>query len=454
MMHSSGNSKPNLVVKDIRFATMLMEKSKRIGNVKETGLYAVPLTRSSAKIDTATFNRCVFDAIAVRENARPFQMDRMEEHKTILLMGAPDSGKTSIIHSLFNFIVGVDLKDPFRFLLKEDGQDETQSISVYEIHYADGFRIPYPLTIIDVSFCYDTPSKEFSEILGKFFLCEDAVQQLDMVGLVPSTNSLPTKCYESLLSFFGKDLKDNFNILSTFAYLKEKTSQSNTFLESLSRHELPNLEFFSSNGYCDPSLRRNQWKAFEIFFQALAKLVPNRLWQTKKVLEERTRLELTFGELRNLVENGTAIRGKILETKKIIADYQEKIKTNTNVKTIRKTKLAAGFLATNCNNCGVTCSVHRKFKSNNPSCSICPENCNWNLHSINVSYGLESTVRMNVPLKLETHSEHLEKLVAEERNNSINQKVLRCKVTVYIKELDKIALLPFIMTPEYAVLMT
>ena len=172
-MHSSGNSKPNLVVKDIRFATMLMEKSKRIGNVKETGLYAVPLTRSSTKIDTATFNRCVFDAIAVRENARPFQMDRMEEHKTILLMGAPDSGKTSIIHSLFNFIVGVDLKDPFRFLLKEDGQDETQSISVYEIHYADGFRIPYPLTIIDVSFCYDTPSKEFSEILGKFFLCED-----------------------------------------------------------------------------------------------------------------------------------------------------------------------------------------------------------------------------------------------------------------------------------------
>ena len=66
-----------------------------------------------------------------------------------------------------------------------------------------------------------------------------------------------------------------------------------------------------------------------------------------------------------------------------------------------------------------------------------------------MSYQLESTVE-NVPLKLETSSENLEKLITEERNNSINQKVLRCQVAVYIKELDNIALRPFVTTPEYA----
>ena len=437
-----------VLVRDIRFAKMLMDESQRIGYLEEIGLYVVPLTRSSNEIGPATLNRFVFDVGNFDENDQSLPLDRIRENKTILLVGAP--GKTSLINNLFNFILGVDWNDPFRFLLKEDGQEETDSISVYEIRHANGFRIPFSFTIVDLPVCYDTPPHDFTETMIKIFQDKDTVQQLDLIGFVARGNTPPSKSCDSFLSFFGKDLKENLHCLLTFDDLKQKTPLSNTFLESLPRHQFQNLEFLSRNGRNDPSLRRNQWKAFEGFFQSLAKMDPNRLSQTRQVLEERHRLEVTFGELRKLVENGTALQDKIKQTKKRIANYQAKIEENIyDIETTRKKNLSDGNLATNCNKCRVTCSVHQKFETEAEYCSVCPEKCNWNLHSINVSYQLESTVE-NVPLKLETYSENLEKLITEERNNSINQKVLRCQVAVYIKELDNIALRPFVTTPEYA----
>ena len=456
IMPSSDNSKSATVnVEDIRFAKMLVEKSKKIGNLEEIDLYAAPLKKSSNEIGPATFNRFVFDVGTVGQS---LQLDQLKEQKTILLIGAPDSGKTSLINNLFNFIVGVDWNDQFRFILKEDGQEETESIYVYEIRHVDGFRIPFSLTIIDV--CIDTPSKDFSELLGNFFQ-SDTIQQLDLIGLVSPANSVPTPSCQSFLSFFGKDLKENLNCLWAFADVKEDPIESNAFVESLPIHDFHNLEFLSANGHCDPYSRAIYWKSFDDFFRSVAKMKPIELAQTKQVLEERKRLEVTFGELRKLVEKETALREEMEQSKKMIADFQVKIEANKKVKTTRETSLSPGFLATNCNKCGVVCSVHRSSdvgRHASRTCLVCPEKCDWNLHAINVSYVLQSTVE-NVPpnpedvKKLETCSGNLKKLIDEERRNSMDLEVLRCQVSVYIRGLDKIALRPFVTTPEYADLM-
>ena len=443
-MPSSDDSKSATAkVGDIRLTKILMEKSKKMENLEGTDLYAVPLTRSSTQISPSTFNRFVFD---FDQNGPSIQI---EEHKTILLVGAADPGKTSLIDSLFNFVVGVDWNDPFRFRLNEDGQEETQSISVYEIRHADGFLIPFSLTIVDV--CVDTPKHDFAEMLGNFLL-SGAIQQLELIGFVGPTNSVPSPSCESVMSLFGKDLKENLNCLWAFAGVKQEPSESNTFLKSIPGHEFQCLEFLSANGHNDPSSRAACWKSFEDFFRSLAKRNPIGLSQTKQVLEERKRLEVTFGELRSLREEMEQAE------KMMIADCQVKIEANKNIKTTQKTNLPSGFLATNCNNCGVTCSVHRSLLINTPSCLICPEKCDWNLHSINVSYGLNSTIEDAPPdakdvNKLKTCSEKLEKLIDEQGKNSKNQKCLRLEVNVKIEELDKISLCPFFMTPEYADLM-
>ena len=243
--------------------------------------------------------------------------------------------------------------------------------------------------------------------------------------------------------------------------MKEDPIESNAFVESLPIHDFHNLEFLSANGHCDPYSRAIYWKSFDDFFRSVAKMKPIELAQTKQVLEERKRLELTFGELRKLVEKETALREEMEQSKKMIADFQVKIEANKKVKTTRETSLSPGFLATNCNKCGVVCSVHRSSdvgKHASRTCLVCPEKCDWNLHAINVSYVLQSTVE-NVPpnpedvKKLETCSGNLKKLIDEERRNSMDLEVLRCQVSVYIRGLDKIALRPFVTTPEYADLM-
>ena len=434
-----------------------MKTSKRIGKLEEIDLYAAPLTRSNSEIDPATFRRFVFDVRAIGENGTSFQMDRMEEHKSILLVGPPDSSKSCLINSLFNFVVGVNWNDPFRFLLKEDGQEETQPISVYEIRHADGFRIPFSLTIVDVPFYCDTPSNDFAEMLGNFLQSGPVIQQVDMIGLVAPENSLAC---ESVLSFLGKDLKENLNCLWTFGDVKH--SESNTFFKSIPRHDLHNLESLSANGHSDSNSRAIYWKSFQDYFECLAIMNPSRFSQTKQVLTVRKRVEVTFGELRKLVEKGAAIREEIKQSKKMVADCQAQTEGNMDViKTTRKTELWEGVVAANCNECGVMCSLHcsGSLVINTPMCSFCPGKCDWGMHSIHVPYVL-GTIVQNVPRdvedvkKLETHLENLEKLVAEERGNSMGQKVLRFQVIVYILEFDKIALRPFHMTPELYDLMS
>ena len=152
-----------------------------IGNFKGTDLYAVPLTRSSNGIGTTTLNRFVFDVGTVDENDQSLQLDTKKENKTILLVG-DNSGKTSLINCIFNYIVGVNWNGPHRFRLKKDGPEgEAESISVYELHHADGNRIPFSLTIVGA--CVVRPSRNFTEMLDNF-LQNGAIEELDLIGLV------------------------------------------------------------------------------------------------------------------------------------------------------------------------------------------------------------------------------------------------------------------------------
>ena len=43
-----------------------------------------------------------------------------KRRKTILLMGATGSGKTTMIHAMINFVLGVEWQDPFRFMLTDE----------------------------------------------------------------------------------------------------------------------------------------------------------------------------------------------------------------------------------------------------------------------------------------------------------------------------------------------
>ena len=65
-------------------------------------------------------------------------------------MGSADSGKTILINALINYVCKVEWDDNFQFQLIQE-HPATTRVTVYDIHHADGFRIPFSLTIVDIS---------------------------------------------------------------------------------------------------------------------------------------------------------------------------------------------------------------------------------------------------------------------------------------------------------------
>jgi predicted GTPase len=107
--------------------------------------------------------------------------------KTILLMGATGSGKTTMINAMINFILGVEWDDPLRFVLVDEevrgasqANSQTQGVTAYEIHYQNGFRIPFSLTIVDTPGFGDTGGtgrdKEITSAIQQLYEHQNGVQ--------------------------------------------------------------------------------------------------------------------------------------------------------------------------------------------------------------------------------------------------------------------------------------
>jgi hypothetical protein len=91
-----------------------------------------------------------------------------------------------MINALINYILGVEWEDDFRFKLieeevnKNQAYSQTQVITTYDIHYRDGFRIPFSLTIVDTPGFGDTQGitrdKEIITAVEKFFKDENGIE--------------------------------------------------------------------------------------------------------------------------------------------------------------------------------------------------------------------------------------------------------------------------------------
>ncbi|KAF4114056.1 hypothetical protein G5714_004279 [Onychostoma macrolepis] len=84
-----------------------------------------------------------------------FVKDTTKPNKTIMMIGDTGAGKTTLINSMINYILGVQWIDDFRFVLIDEWK-QTSEITAYQINHMDGFHTEYSLTIVDTPGFGDT----------------------------------------------------------------------------------------------------------------------------------------------------------------------------------------------------------------------------------------------------------------------------------------------------------
>ncbi|XP_053571498.1 uncharacterized protein LOC128661244 [Bombina bombina] len=153
-------------------------------------------------------------------------------NKVILLVGATGTGKTTLINSMANYILGVNWEDNFRFKLVNDvthlsqANSPTAAVTAYKMNYSSGFTIPFSLTLIDTPGFEDLGATEqnekITESIYNFFSSYNGIDHIDAVCFVVQSSLpqlTPTQRYifNSIFSIFGKDIKDNILILTSFS---------------------------------------------------------------------------------------------------------------------------------------------------------------------------------------------------------------------------------------------
>ena len=152
--------------------------------------------------------------------------------RTILVLGATGSGKTTWINAMVNYMLDVKWDDNFRFKLIDEPVDisqahsQTDKVTTYDLYHMKGSRLEYSLTVVDTPGFGDTQGiekdNEIMDLIQKYFQSRHGVQQLEAVCFVvqaslPRLTTTQKYIFDKILSIFSQDIKDNIQLMVTFA---------------------------------------------------------------------------------------------------------------------------------------------------------------------------------------------------------------------------------------------
>eukprot|EP01083_Nonionella_stella_P091875 256944_1 len=420
-----------------------------------------------------------------------------KRHRTVMVIGATGTGKTTLLNSLMNYLWEVKYDDPYRFkLIYEGHKEENQSESVTDdvtAYYLDPPGLDYQLTLIDTPGFGDTrgleQDKKITKKIKKFF--EEKIQEIDAICFViraPQARLTPTQKYifAQVLGIFGNDIADNILILMTFADGKKPPA-----LAALKAGNVPFKSSFKLNNSAfdlpeddeddEDEFSQGFWKmgikSFGKLFKAIDQLKTKSLQLTKQVLTRREELENYIESVQPTIRNGFTVLDKLRQQIIVIQKYGDLINANkdftysVNVNKARQIDNHGAFNTTTCLECNYTCHRSCAFSDaadkagccamgRNGYCTCCPQRCHWSIHKnkpYTVEWYTESQTRTTSELKSKyydaTSKKSAEEQImagsvaelakVEEHLNGLIGSVRTC-----LNELAKIALRPNVLSQD------
>ncbi|OCT75311.1 hypothetical protein XELAEV_18030489mg [Xenopus laevis] len=320
--------------------------------------------------------------------------DLRKQKKVIMMVGETGSGKTTLINFLVNYILGVKSEDEYRYILIDEklnqsqAHSQTSDVTIYQLNHMVGFRVSYSLAIIDTLGFGDTRGMEQDKLtMEKLKECFSSMWGINHINGIyfvvkASTNRLTisqTYVFNSVLSLFGRDIKDNIQICATFADAKkpkvlQALIEANVLFVGKSSgtpvcYKFNNNSLYANSDDDDDDEEDTSeafqkcwnkgFKSAEKMFDALENLDSKSLMLTKEVLMERAQLEITMEGLSIKIQQAALKEIEMARCEQVLRQHDKEIQDNENFEydqwvTI-KMKIAADKNAINCRECEDTC---------------------------------------------------------------------------------------------------
>ncbi|KAK7171284.1 hypothetical protein R3I94_001278 [Phoxinus phoxinus] len=350
--------------------------------------------------------------------------DGNKQNKVILMVGEVGSGKTTMINTMINYLLGVKFEDQeFYRITEEEHQDQPQSqtheITVYEAFAEEN---PTSLTIIDTPGYVDTEElekdREFSEYLGRLFSNKDGIRYIDAVCFVvkASKNRLSEKqryILQSFLSLFGRDIENNIVFLLTHSDGRRPTEALNVIKKAkipCRRYEDKEpVHFLFNNQQKEKRDKRyphnliSHWelgdRSMNEFFTLLEPENRESVQMTLEVLNERKRLWACVSNLKDRIKESKSKIEELTQIQDALRQIKDKIEKGKNfqftVKRNIKEKVSIenewwwNSYATCCSVCEENCHEWKCFVAQDPSwcsvmkddyCKACTGKCHHSKH--------------------------------------------------------------------------
>ena len=252
-------------------------------------------------------------------------LTKEEEEKAIILMlvGEEGNGKTTILNTYINYLMGIKYEDNFRYILKFErfnifkDTSHLSEIIIYNIKTLDETIIK----IIDIPGCgYVKSIENDSKITQKIKrIIIDKLNSITCICFI--ANSFQSrltintkKMLNSILNLFADDVKNNFIFMLTFSDGGKPQYLSALQNMELFKEIIPNTCFYKFNNLSifekDIEDKYNSifynlsMRSFEEFTQRIKKLKKISLNKSKKILNERQNkcIEKIKGDKKGLTE--------------------------------------------------------------------------------------------------------------------------------------------------------
>uniref|UniRef100_A0A671RZT7 Uncharacterized LOC107681792 n=1 Tax=Sinocyclocheilus anshuiensis TaxID=1608454 RepID=A0A671RZT7_9TELE len=354
------------------------------------------------------------------------EKDVRKQNEIVLLLGETGVGKTTLVNTMVNYLLGVKFEDEIWYEITEEtagdqAESQTSEITVYEVFPVNSHM---SLTIIDTPGYGDTrgldKDLEVAENLATLFQSNDGVCEVDAVCFViqASKNRLSDRQHyiiSSVLSLFGKDIVNNIVFLITHS---DGLPPKNV-LDSINKAKIPcrrdksgqPVYFLFNNRQAEAHqnerryirAQRDAWKdsmeEMKQFLQSLNEMNRKNLELTSDVLMERIRFEATICNLQLRVQEKESKKSEKLQIQEAIRKNKEKIERcknfTINVKKAVKMKVPIeskswkNKKATTCTVCEENCHEFDCWWVSDPSkcevmkkgyCTVCTGKCHYSKH--------------------------------------------------------------------------